>query len=214
MTELLHICSAFGLSSAAGLNAYIPLLTVGIMANRGVIHLAAPYDILGSGWAIALLVVLLIVEIVVDKVPGADHVNDMIHTAIRPTAGAILFASQAGVITGVHPGVWLTIGLLTGGSVHAAKAVARPIVNVATAGFGAPVVSTIEDLVGTVVSIVSILVPILAAILVGVFGWLMFKAFRRAFFGKGRPVAVPAVAVETLPPPEPVGVGTHWGGGV
>ena len=92
MSELSHLFSAFGLSSAAGLNAYIPLLTVAIMANRGALHLASPFDVLGSGWCIALLIVLLIVELVVDKVPGADHVNDVIHTAIRPAAAAILFA--------------------------------------------------------------------------------------------------------------------------
>jgi hypothetical protein len=221
MEALLHLCSAFGLSSASGLNAYIPLLTVGIMANRGIIHLSSPYDALGQGWCIAILVILLAVEIIVDKVPGADHVNDVIQSFVRPTAGAILFASQAGIIHGVHPGVWITIGLLMGGSVHATKALARPVVNVATAGFGAPVVSVVEDLVGTVVSVVAILVPILAVALVGLFGWMLFKLFRRTFFGKRRPIAVPAVAV--MPALQPVGAtaapaelaeARGWGGGV
>jgi len=215
----MQLCSAFGLSSAAGLNAYIPLLTVGIMANRGMLHLTSPYDVLGSWWCIAILSVLLVVEIVVDKVPGADHVNDVIHTAIRPASGAILFASQAGVIHGVHPGVWIVLGLLMSGGVHATKSLARPVVNVSTAGIGAPVVSVVEDLVGTVLSIVSILVPILAALLVGIFGWLMYKSFRRIFFGKRRPIAVRAVAVVAPAPEEmaeakPVGAGNDWGGGV
>jgi hypothetical protein len=218
MQELMNLCSAFGLSGAAGLNAYIPLLTVGIMQNRGWLHLASPYDVLGSGWCIGLLIVLLIVEIVVDKVPGADHINDIIHTAIRPAAGAIVFASQAGIIHGVHPAVWITIGLLMSGGVHAAKALARPVVNVTTAGFGAPIVSLVEDLVSTVLAIVSVLAPILAVVLLGFFGWVLYKIFKR-FFGKGarggRGIALPVKAVAMDAPAEQaVGAGSRFEGGI
>ena len=181
MQVLMNLCSALGLSSAAGLNAYIPLLTLGVMANRGIVRLESPYDVLAAPWCIGLLAVLLIVEIVVDKVPGLDHVNDLIHTAIRPAAGAVLFASQTGIIHGVPAWVWLGAGLLFGGSVHTAKALTRPIVNVTTVGVGAPVMSVIEDLVGTTLSIVSLLAPVLAVVLLGVFGWLLYKMYRRLF---------------------------------
>ncbi|MEO7908891.1 MAG: DUF4126 domain-containing protein, partial [Roseiflexaceae bacterium] len=33
MNEIVSIFSAFGLSTAAGLNAYLPLLTVGLLAR-------------------------------------------------------------------------------------------------------------------------------------------------------------------------------------
>ncbi len=194
MQVLMNLCSALGLSSAAGLNAYIPLLTLGVMANRGIVRLESPYDVLAAPWCIGLLAVLLIVEIVVDKVPGLDHVNDVIHTAIRPAAGAVLFASQAGIIHGVPAWVWLGTGLLFGGSVHTAKALARPIVNVTTVGVGAPVMSVIEDLVGTTLSIVSLLAPVLAVVLLGVFGWLLYKMYRRLFV-RPRVIRVRAVAV-------------------
>jgi uncharacterized membrane protein len=210
---LLNLSSAFGLSSAAGLNAYIPLLTVSIMANRGILHLAKPYDVMGQWWCVAILVVLCIVEIVVDKVPGADHINDIVQTFVRPTAGAILFASQAGGIADVHPGVWITVGLLTSGGVHTAKALARPVINVTTLGIGAPIVSTLEDLVSTVVSIIAILAPILVIVVMGLLGWLMYKAFRRFVAGRRArallpPVTVLATAVSEESP------GRGWGGGL
>lgn len=210
------ICSALGLSGAAGLNAYIPLLTVSIMQNRHIISLAKPYDVMGEWWVIAILVVLLIVEIVVDKVPGADHVNDVIQTAVRPTAGALLFASQSGTITFMPPWLLALIGIAMSGGVHTGKALARPVVNVGTAGIGAPVVSIVEDLVSTVLSIVAIILPILAAILLGVFGWMMWKLFSRFFGREERARKTIAVAVEAVP----VGVGIgaspekEWGGGV
>jgi uncharacterized membrane protein len=183
---LLRLSSAFGLSASAGLNAYIPLLLVSIMANRGVIHLTAPYDVMGTWWCITILAILCVVELVVDKVPGADHVNDAVQTVVRPTAGAILFASEAGVISSAHPGVWITLGLLTAGGVHAVKAVARPPINVATVGIGAPVVSVVENVMATVVSLVALLAPVLTLLLMGVIGWLGYKGFRRLVGNGGR----------------------------
>lgn len=214
------ICSALGLSGAAGLNAYIPLLTVAIMQRQGVIHLAKPYDVMGEWWVIGILAVLLIVEIVVDKVPGADHINDVIQTAVRPTAGAILFASQHGTITWAPPWLLAIVGILMSGGVHTGKAVARPVVNVGTAGLGAPIVSLVEDLVSVVLSIVAILLPILAVVLMGLFGWLLWKLFRRFFGGPGRrptsfPVEVAAVPVgsgDSVSEESPAG--RAWGGGV
>ena len=223
MESLAHLCSAFGLSGAAGLNAYIPLLTVAIMQNRGAIHLAPPYDVMGQWWCIGLLIVLLIVEIVVDKVPGADHINDIIQTGIRPTAGAILFASQAGSISWVHPSVWIVIGLIMSGGVHTTKALARPVVNVGTVGTGAPIASLVEDLVSTVLSITAVLVPIFAVILLVIFGWILWRIFRW-FFRGGKPVraahrtvsvrAVPVPAFQEQAPLPRRPDEAKWGGGV
>jgi hypothetical protein len=199
MPELMNLCSAFGLSTSAGLNAYIPLLTLSILANRGIVHVAPPYDVIGTWWVMAILIVLLVVELVVDKVPGADHVNDIVHSVIRPASGAILFASQAGLIHDVHPAVWLILGLLCAGAVHTAKAVSRPVVNVASVGFATPVVSALENLVSTTLAIVSILAPVLAAILVAIFAWIAIRLFRKLLRRRNRPIVVTAVPVVSVP---------------
>jgi len=57
-------------------------------------------------------------------------------------------------------------GVLIAGGVHAVKASARPVVNVSTAGAGAPVVSTLEDIGAAIVTVLALLVPVLAAALV------------------------------------------------
>ena len=96
-----QVLTAFGLSASAGLNAYIPLLMIALLARfTDWVHLSAPFDLLSNEWVIGALVVLLVVETFADKIPGVDHVNDFIQTFIRPTAGAILFASEANVL---HP---------------------------------------------------------------------------------------------------------------
>lgn len=167
---LSNIFTAFGLSSSAGLNAYLPLLIVALTARfTHLIQLQQPYDVLTSWWVIGILVVLLIIEVVADKVPVVDHANDVIQTVVRPAAGAILFASNAHVINDMHPVLALSAGLLVAGGVHATKATVRPVVTATTGGLGNPVVSTLEDVVAFIVSIMAILLPLVTFMAIVVF---------------------------------------------
>ena len=166
MDALLSIFTAFGLSSSAGLNAYLPLLVVALLARfTDLITLHPPWDTLESWWVIGALAVLLLIEILVDKVPAVDTVNDAIQTFIRPVAGAVLFAGSAGVISDAHPILALISGLLVAGGVHAAKATVRPVVTVTTGGTLNPVVSTVEDVLSLAMAVLAIVVPFLGFLL-------------------------------------------------
>ncbi len=158
----MDIFTAFGLSASSGLNAYIPMLVVALLARfTDLITLESPWDALTSWVAIALLVVLTTVEFFADKIPAVNHANDLIHTFIRPAAGAIVFAASSAEVGQVHPVLALCAGLLIAGSVHAAKSlVVRPAVTATTAGAGNPVVSFIEDVAATALSFLAILLPI------------------------------------------------------
>ena len=133
---LFGIMSAFGLSASAGLNAYIPLLVVGVIAHyTNWIKLTPPYDLLANPWILILVSLLLIIEMLVDKIPAVNHINDIIQTVFRPAAGAIVFAASAHVLTGINPLLALACGLLVAGSVHTVKSVAiRPAVTATTGG--------------------------------------------------------------------------------
>lgn len=193
MNELLAgaggIAAAFGLATSAGLNAYIPLLVVAVAgrlsqsAGWDLLQLHPPWDALTSWWIIGLLVVLLVIEMAVDKIPAADTVNDVVQTFIRPAAGAVLFAANANVVSNIHPALALACGLLLAGGVHAAKATARPVVTTTTAGIGNPIVSVAEDVLATIVSVLSILIPIFMAtilvILLAIVAWLWLRRRRR-----------------------------------
>jgi hypothetical protein len=181
--DALGIFSAFGLSASAGLNAYIPLLVVAFLAKfTTLIHLSSPWDALTSWWAIGVLLFLSLIEFFADKVPAVNHINDIIQTIIRPAAGAIAFAASAHVLTDMHPVVSIILGLLIAGSVHAVKAVAiRPAVTATTAGAGNVPVSILEDLTSTVVSILSVVVPVIIACLLIMFtAWIILLIWRRA----------------------------------
>lgn len=184
MESFLGIFTSFGLSTSAGLNAYLPLLIVALMARFShLIRLNEPFDALTSWWVIGLLGVLLVVEIVADKIPAVDSVNDVIQTLIRPVAGAILFAANANAIADVHPVLAMVCGLLLSGAVHVAKTTARPVVTATTAGVGNPIVSTVEDIVSALTAFLSILLPTLVAIVlliaVVIIGWWLWARQRR-----------------------------------
>ena len=164
--DILSIFSAFGLSASAGLNAYIPLLIVSVVGRFApdLIKLSEPWNIMTSWWIIGLLVVLSLIEFFADKIPAVDTINDVIQTFVRPTAGAILFAASAHVVTEVHPILSLGLGLLVAGGVHAVKTTARPVVTATTLGTGNAIVSAAEDVAATALSVIAVTVPILVAV--------------------------------------------------
>jgi len=169
MELLLGIFTAFGLSASAGLNAYIPLLVIGVVAHYfpSALTLNQPWDLLANPWILILLGVLVIIEMVADTVPAVDHINDFIQTVVRPAAGAIAFAASAKVITDINPILALAAGLLVAGSVHVVKSSAvRPTVTATTGGAGNVPVSIAEDILSTGVSILAIIIPLVMGILI------------------------------------------------
>lgn len=167
MDPLLGVFSAFGLSASAGLNAYIPLLIVGVLAHyTDLIKLSSPWDALANPWILIMLGLLLIIEMLADKIPAVNHINDGIQTFIRPAAGAIAFAASTNVIQGINPLVALACGLLVAGSIHLVKSAAvRPLVTVTTGGAGNVPVSIAEDATATVMSFLSVLLPVAIAVI-------------------------------------------------
>lgn len=163
MELLTGIFTAFGLSASAGLNAYIPLLIVGLLARyTDLLNLNAPWDTLSNPWIILLLCFLVIIELLADMTPVVNHINDVIQTVVRPAAGAVAFAASANVVTDVSPVLALACGLLVAGTVHVAKAgVTRPAVTAATGGAGNVPVSITENVTSAVLSIVAVVLPIL-----------------------------------------------------
>jgi hypothetical protein len=187
MELLLGVFSAFGLSASAGLNAYIPLLVVGVIGHYfpKTLALSPPWDLIANPWILILLGILVIIETLADKVPAVNHINDAIQTIVRPAAGAIAFAASAKVVTDINPVLALACGLLVAGSVHAVKSVAvRPMVTATTGGAGNIPVSIAEDVAATGVSILALVLPIIMGVLLVSFfillAWWLAQRARRA----------------------------------
>ncbi|MEU7801781.1 DUF4126 domain-containing protein [Micromonospora arborensis] len=192
---MFEVLTGTGLAASAGLNAYIPLLILGLLGRYSdLIDLPSGWTWLGNGWVIVILAVLLAVEVVADKVPVVDHVNDVVQTVVRPTAGGLAFGagSSSETVTVSDPGSffsshqWVPVvtGVLLALGVHLLKSAARPVINATTAGFGAPVASTAEDATSVVVSVVAIILPVLVlvfllALVVFIFWFVRRRSERR-----------------------------------
>ena len=169
---MIAVLTGMGLSAAAGLNAYIPFLVVALIAKyTDFIVLPAAYGWMESWWAIGIGAALLLAEVVVDKVPAVDTVNDAVQTFIRPSMGGLLAAATAGAAEldnsawmAQHQWVGVLLGVVVAGLVHAGKTAARPAANVATLGVGAPVLSTVEDGASLSLSLIALFVPVLVVV--------------------------------------------------
>ena len=186
----MELLTGFGLATAAGLNAYIPLLALGLLSRfTDLVTLPHGWAWLENGWVMTIVAVLLMVEIVADKIPALDSINDTIQTFVRPTAGGIVFgsgtAAQTAAVTDpgafVHSGQWVAvaIGVVTALVVSLTKSTVRPAANVATAGMAAPVLSTLEDITSVGLVFLAILVPVLVLVAVIALVWAVVRIVRR-----------------------------------
>ena len=210
----MELLTGFGLATAAGLNAYIPLLALGLLSRfTHLVSLPAGWSWLENGWVMAIVAVLLIIEVVADKIPALDSINDTIQTFVRPTAGGIVFgsgtASQTAAVADpgafAQSGQWIpvAIGAVTALVVSLTKSTVRPAANVATAGVAAPVLSTVEDVTSVGLVFVAILLPILVLVALLALIWGAFRLWR---WRKRRGVAKIGANARTNAAPRPAAV--------
>lgn len=187
---MLELLTGTGLATAAGLNAYVPLLVLGALARwTDVIDPPTGWEWLTNGWVLVILAALLLLEVVADKVPVVDSVNDVVQTVIRPAAGGIAFGAGSGSRTALvtDPGAfaasgrWLPVvlGIALALVVHGAKASARPIINATTLGVGGPIASTVEDATSVGLSFAAILAPVLVVLALAALVVIWFRVRRR-----------------------------------
>ena len=186
----MEFLTGFGLATSAGLNAYIPMLLMGLLARfTSLVNLPHGWTWLENGWVMAIVAVLLGVEIVADKVPALDSINDTVQTFVRPASGGIVFGSGTAAQTAAvsdpaefaRSGQWVpvVIGVVTALVVHLTKTAVRPAANVATAGVAAPVLSTIEDFTSVGLVFIAILVPALVLVVLAALAWGAIWLLRR-----------------------------------
>jgi hypothetical protein len=190
---MLEFLAGTGLAAAAGLNAYIPLLALGLGGRfLDFVQLPEGWTWLENEWVLGILGVLLVIEFIADKIPAVDTVNDWIQTLVRPASGGIVFgggvATETATVTDpaafVESNAWVPMvtGVAIALAVHAAKALLRPALNAVTFGLAAPVMSFAEDFSAVGLSLLALLVPILVLVALGaliIAGVLLVRRARR-----------------------------------
>jgi uncharacterized membrane protein len=178
-----NVSSGSGLSTMAGLRAFLPLALVGLLSRTGFLGLidleGTPFAFLEISWVIVLLFTVALFEVGADKVPLLDSVQDLVATPARILAGALIFGAvmadeaTAAMVAGMVGG-----GVIAGAS-HAVKGIIRPGATVATGGSANPFLSLFEDITSALGTVLLLLLPLLGLLVLLFLVFLIFRLTRR-----------------------------------
>jgi hypothetical protein len=179
------LLTSAGLGIGAGINAYATLLVFGLLARwqPGIFHDELAH-FFASTPVLIVVGMLYAIEFIADKIPAVDHVWDVIHTLIRPAAGAVV--AWAAVSDRIPHGAVIIASVLAGGAAlgaHLTKATIRGASTVTTAGFANPILSLFEDVVAFATAIIAVLLPWLVIAVIAavtIFFITLWRRLRRA----------------------------------
>ena len=171
--------TALGLSTAAGLNAYIPILSVGLLSRwTDLIDLPAPWDALGDPIVLGIVGVVGVADFIGDKVPIVDHVLHAVGLAVAPVVGGMLALASASAFD-LDPGLAAGMGIVAALATQAGRTAARPLSTATTGGGGNPAVSLAEDGVSGVLSVTAVFWPVVTAVLAVIVLAAVFLLWRK-----------------------------------
>jgi hypothetical protein len=155
------LLTSAGLGLGIGINAYATLLVFGLLARWQPSMFDGDLARFFAATPVLIVVgVLYAVEFVADKIPAVDHVWDVIHTFIRPLAGALV--AWAAVSDKLPKGAVIFASIIAGGTAlgaHLTKASVRTASTVTTGGLANPLLSLIEDVFAFGNTVLAILLP-------------------------------------------------------
>jgi hypothetical protein len=167
---LLSIGVGLALAAAAGFRVFVPLLAVSLAARAGWIELSPSFNWLATTPASVALSTATIMEVAAYYVPFLDNMLDTIAAPAAILAGVIAAAS---VLTDLPPWLQYAIAIIgaggTAGVVHASTSLLRLKSSAATAGFGNPVLATLELIGSILLAVLGLVAPFIAlAVVVGI----------------------------------------------
>lgn len=155
-----------GLAASCGFRVFVPLLVASAAAHFGYLELNEGFAWLGTPAALIAFGVAAVMESAAYYVPWLDHLLDAVATPTAAVAGAILFAASA---VKLDPFLLWSLAVIAGGGsaavVQGGTILTRLASTTATGGLGNFVVSTMETVAGFVFSVLSMIVPLLALLL-------------------------------------------------
>jgi hypothetical protein len=185
---VVSILVGIGLAAACGFRVFVPLLVLSIAARSGHIPLSEGFQWMASLPALIAFATATVVEIGAYYVPWLDHALDTIATPAAMLAGVI---ATAAVVADMPPVVRWGLAVLAGGgvagTVQGATVLTRLKSGTVTAGLANPVVATAELAGSLLTSILAIVVPLLAVVLIVALLLWMYRTSRRVFFGRSAP---------------------------
>jgi hypothetical protein len=180
MQELLGIFIGIGLSATCGFRIFVPLLGMSIAHQAGALSFSPGFDWIGSWPATIAFGLAMIIEIAAYYIPWLDNLLDTIATPAAIVAGTIATASMVG---DVSPFLRWSLAIIAGGGIagviQGSSVMVRGLSTASTAGLANPVVSTGELIASIIGTVISIILPTLAIIIVLILLGLILRRFSK-----------------------------------
>lgn len=177
---VLGVLVGIGLSAACGLRVFIPPLGANLAALAGHLPLADGFAWLGSPLVTAALGAAALLEAGAYYIPWLDHLLDTVATPMALGAGTILTASTLG---DASPFLQWALALVAGGGsagvVQGGTVMLRGASTATTAGLGNALVTTGETGTSLLLTLLSLLVPVLALGLLAAGAVVVVRQIRR-----------------------------------
>ena len=176
---LVGVGTGLALAAAAGFRVFVPLLVVSFAARTGWLPLSTGFEWMGTTPALVVFATATVLEIAAYYFPFFDNLLDTIATPAAVLAGIVASAS---VLTDLPPWLRYSVAIIgaggTAGIVQGSTVLLRLKSSAATAGTGNVFLASLELLGALIMSVVSLLLPLLALLLVA--GFLFFAMWRLA----------------------------------
>ncbi len=178
---IIAICIGIGLSASTGFRVFIPMLAASVAGYFKIIPLNDSFSWLAGAPALISFATAAVVEIIAYYIPVVDHFLDILTTPLALVAGTLLTAS---VIPSDSEWMKWGLGILLGGGsagvVQAGTVVTRMITGKTTLTTGNAVVATGENAGAVAGSGLTLLAPVVAAVLFILFiGWIISKLIKK-----------------------------------
>lgn len=184
MESALAVIVGIGLAASCGFRVFMPLLVVSTATYGGYLDVAEGFSWIGTWPALVAFAVAAVVETGAFYVPWLDNLLDTMASPAAVVAGAVLFAAVA---VDLDPFLRWSLAIIAGGGsaavVQGGTVLTRAASTTTTGGLANFVVSTIETVSGLVFSVMAIVVPIVAVVLLGVVIGGMYYLGRRVLHG-------------------------------
>ena len=176
-----------GLAAASGFRVFIPPFLYGLFLRLDMVPISIPMtgisEWMASDIGLIILGVAMIVEILGYYVPWIDNLLDTIASPAAIIAGVMMMSST---LSDTHPALQWGASIIAGGGVSGTVQIGtvatRAVSTATTGGLANPIVSTVEAGACIVCTILAILLPVNALLLVIILVGYSGKQVNKRFF--------------------------------
>ncbi|MEZ4760811.1 MAG: DUF4126 domain-containing protein [Flavobacteriales bacterium] len=182
MDWLISIALGVGLAAATGFRVFLPLFVVSLLAHLGLAGFAVNEDFawLGSLPAVIAFGAATLVEVLAYAFPFVDNLLDTLAVPLAAAAGTLI---ALGTMVDLPPLVLWSVALIAGGGMAGAikggAAATRLASSVKTAGMGNPIVAVLETGMSVLLTVIALVLPLLALVIVATLAWQLVRWVRR-----------------------------------